>query len=195
VNEIANRYRTRADDFERKVATVRPEQWTNQSPCEDWDARGVVRHIVIMHGAMLRPLDRERSPAPSVDDDPLGAFRSARADIEAVLADPSLAQIEDSSPAGPMTVERHIDQVVSVDLVLHGWDLARATGQDDTMDPRDVEHAWSVWSWVVDKMGKERLRVAGVIGREVKIPEGARPQDRLLSLVGRDPAWTPPRGD
>jgi uncharacterized protein (TIGR03086 family) len=195
VNEIANRYRTRADDFERKVAAVRPEQWTNQSPCEDWDARGVVRHIVIMHGAMLRPLDRGRSPAPSVDDDPLGAFRSARADIEAVLADPSLAQIEDSSPAGQITVERHIDQVVSVDLVLHGWDLARATGQDDTMDPRDVEHAWSVWSWVVDQMGKERLRVAGVIGPEVKIPEGARPQDRLLGLVGRDPAWTPPRGD
>ena len=60
MSDIADRYRRHADGFERKVKAVRPEQWANQSPCEAWDARGVVEHIVVMHGVMLRS-----STAPS----------------------------------------------------------------------------------------------------------------------------------
>jgi Mycothiol maleylpyruvate isomerase N-terminal domain len=52
MSEIADRYRRHADAFERKVVAVRPEQWANQSPCEAWDARGVMGHIVVMHGVM-----------------------------------------------------------------------------------------------------------------------------------------------
>src|SRR5438105_3271257 len=80
-----------ADAFERKVGAVRPEQWSNQSPCEAWDARDVVEHVVVMHGVMLRPVNREPRAAPSIDDDPVRAFKSARADLEAVLDDPELA--------------------------------------------------------------------------------------------------------
>jgi hypothetical protein len=50
---IADRYRRRADAFERKLAAARPEQWSNQSPCAAWDPRGVVEHVVVMHGVML----------------------------------------------------------------------------------------------------------------------------------------------
>lgn len=85
MSEVGERYRRRADAFERKVAAVRPEQWRNQSPCEAWDARAVVGHIVDMHAACLRPAGLELSPAPSVDEDPLAAFRAARADVEALL--------------------------------------------------------------------------------------------------------------
>ena len=76
-SEIADRYRRRADAFEAKVAAARAEQWDDRSPCEGWTARDVVGHIVDMHGAMLRPLDRDLTPAPSVADDPLVAYRSA----------------------------------------------------------------------------------------------------------------------
>jgi uncharacterized protein (TIGR03086 family) len=194
---IAGRYRGRADDFERKVAAVRPDQWSNQSPCKDWKARDVVRHIVDMHGAMLRPLGRRLSPAPSVDDDPLAAFRSARADIEAVLYDPALAGTEHDTPGGRMTVEQHVDQVVSADMVLHGWDLARATGQDDTIDPREVEQMWAATSAIPAEL-MEKMRTPGafgpgveVFGPEVKVPQHAPLQDRLLGLIGRDPRVTP----
>jgi hypothetical protein len=70
-----------------------------------------------------------------VQDDPLGAFKAARAEVEAVLDDPQLAGAESETPNGRMTVEQHIDEVVSDDMVLHGWDLVGATGQDPTMDP------------------------------------------------------------
>lgn len=197
MSEIADRYRRHADAFERKVVAVRPEQWANQSPCEAWDARGVVGHIVVMHGVMLRPLDRELSSAPSVADDPVGAFRAARADIEAVLDDPALADRECDTPNGRMTVEQQIGDVVSDDLVLHGWDLARATGQDDTMDPDDVERLWSITTAIPPEL-MEKYRTPGafgpgveVYGPEVKVSEDAALQDRLLGLIGRDPGWLP----
>jgi hypothetical protein len=69
MSAIADCYRRRADAFERKVAAVRPDQWSNQSPCSAWNARDVVDHIITMHGVMLRPIGRELTPAPSVNDD------------------------------------------------------------------------------------------------------------------------------
>jgi TIGR03086 family protein len=189
--EILGRYRARADAFERKVAAVRPDRWSDPSPCEGWTARDVVGHIVDMHGVMLWPVGRELGPAPSLDDDPLAAFTAARADVEALLEDAELAATEHDSPGGRVTVEQHVDQVVSADLVLHGWDLARATGQDDTIDPEEVERFWPT----VQQMPPE-MRVPGafgpgvvVFGPEVPVPEDAPLQDRLLGLLGRDPSW------
>jgi uncharacterized protein (TIGR03086 family) len=186
MGEIAQRYRRRAEQFEQKVAAVRPEQWGNQSPCEKWSARDVVDHVVMMHGHLVMQAGRTLEPA----DDPLTAFRQARAAVEAVLADPALAEQPCETPVGPMTVEQHIDQVVSDDLVLHGWDLARATGQDDTMDPVDVERLWA--SIAADTMEKFRTPDAfgpgiEVFGAEVPVPEDASLQDRLLGLIGRQP--------
>lgn len=198
-DSIAGRYRLRADAFERKVAAVLPDQWDNPSPCVAWTARDVVGHIVDMHGVMLRPLGRALSPAPALADDPLGTFRAARAAVESLLRDPALAVTEVDAPAGRMTVEQHVDQVPSADMVLHGWDLARATGQDDMIDPAEVEGMWARMSAMPAEL-LEQLRTPGafgpgveVFGPEVKVPEDAPLQDRLLGLIGRDPAWTPSR--
>jgi len=155
----------------------------------------VVDHIIVMHGVMLRPFDRGLSPAPAAADDPLDAFKAARAEIEAVLDDPELAGTECDTPNGRMTSEQQIDEVVSDDLVLHGWDLARATGQNDTMDPEDVERQWTIITAIpADLM--EQYRTPGafgpgveVFGPEVDVPDDAPLQDRLLGLIGRDPGW------
>jgi uncharacterized protein (TIGR03086 family) len=198
MSAIADRYRRHADAFGRKVAAVRSDQWSNQSPCEAWNARDVVDHIVVMHPVMLRPVGLEPSAAPAVRDDPRGAFEAARADVEAVLDDPELAGTECDTPNGRMTVEQQIDEVVSDDLVFHGWDLARATGQDDTMEPEDVERLWSIITAIPpDLIAKYRTpgafgRGVEVFGPEVEVPEDAPLQDRLLGLIGRDPGWSPP---
>lgn len=195
MNEIADRYRKRADAFERKIAAVRPDQWANPSPCAKWTARDVVDHIRTMHEAMLRPLNRRLGAAPSVAEDPLAAFRAARADVQAVLADPLLARTECGTPAGQLTAERHIDEVVSADLALHGWDLAKATGQDARMAPDDVVGLWVRTAAVPpDLMEKFRTRDAfgpgiEVYGAEVPVPDDAPLQDRLLGTIGRYPNW------
>ncbi|WBQ04787.1 TIGR03086 family metal-binding protein [Kribbella sp. CA-293567] len=189
MGEVAERYRRRAEAFEQKIAGVRPEQWGNQSPCDKWSARDVVDHIVAMHGYLLRPVGRTVPP----DEDPLPAFRNARAAVEQVLAAPDLAGQECDTPAGRMTVEEQIDQVVSDDLVLHGWDLARATGQDETMDPVDVERLWASNSAIPAEV-IERYRTPGafgpgieVFGPEVVVPADAPLQARLLGFIGRHP--------
>jgi uncharacterized protein (TIGR03086 family) len=189
MGEIAERYRRRAEAFERKVAAVRPEQWDNQSPCEKWTAKDVVDHIVMMHGFLPLPVARKLEPA----DDPLTAFQEARAAVEDVLDDPILALTETDTPTGRMTTEQHIDQVVSDDLVLHGWDLARATGQDETMEPVDVERLWASTAAIPPDV-MEKFRTPGAFGEgvevygvEVNVPQGAPLQDRLLGLIGRQP--------
>jgi uncharacterized protein (TIGR03086 family) len=193
MGEVAERYRRRADAFERKVAGVEPEQWENQSPCEKWTARDVVDHIVSMHGYMVMPVGRGLDAGLSVKEDPLAAFRGARSAVEAVLDDPELAATECDTPEGRMTTESHIDQVVSDDLVLHGWDLARATGQDEAIDPVDVERLWAGNSAVPAEV-MEQYRTPGafgpgveVFGPEVKVPGDAPLQDRLLGFIGRNP--------
>ena len=182
MTEIADRYRSLADAFEGKIAKVAPDQWSNQSPSAEWDARGVVGHVVDVHGMMLGLADRTLSAAQSVDDDPLAAFASARADIEAVLDDPGLAGTEYDGVLGRTKVESTIDRFLGFDLVVHGWDLARATGQDDTIDPAAVEEVWSAAQGLGDN-----LRRPGVCGPAVEVPKDAPLQDRLLGFLGRDP--------
>jgi uncharacterized protein (TIGR03086 family) len=195
VSIVADRYRVRADAFERKVAATRPEQWANQSPCTDWTARDVVGHIVDMHAAMLSPLGRTLSPAPTVAEDPLAAFRAARADVEGLLVDPEAAGTECDTPGGRVTFAEHVDQVVSEDMVMHGWDLASATGQDARIDPDEVERMWAKTRQMpADLIAMFRTPEAfgpGVVvfGPEVEVPEDAPTQDRLLGFFGRNPRF------
>lgn len=192
MSEIAVRYRIRADIFAAKVTAVSPGQWSNPSPCEGWTARDVVGHIVDMHAVMLSPLGKSLSSASSVEEDPLAAFASARADVEALLADPATAAGEVNTPGGRLSVEQHIDRVVSADMVLHGWDLARATGQDDTIDPAEIEAMWPDVQQIPEEMRIPGAFGPGVVvfGPEVKVPDDAPLQHRVLGLLGRDPHWS-----
>lgn len=189
MSEVADRYRRRADIFQRKIAAADPARWGDQSPCADWKARDVVGHIVYMHGVMLRALDRDLTPAPSVQDDPMAAFVAARADVEAALADPAVAASEHDTPMGRVSFEQHVDQVVSTDMVLHGWDLDRALGQDDTIDPDEVAAMWPGAQQIPEQMRIPGAFGEGVVvfGPVVEVPENARVQDRLMGLFGRDP--------
>ncbi|MGZ5372975.1 MAG: TIGR03086 family metal-binding protein [Aeromicrobium sp.] len=193
MDEISEKYRRRADLFEAKVTAVQPDQWSNQSPCDEWTARDVVGHIIDMHGVMLRPLGRALSPAPALADDPLGAWKAARADIDRLLDDPESATREVDTPVGRMTAKQHVDEVASIDLVLHGWDLARATGQDDTIDPQEVVALWPALRDLPEKMYTPNAFGPGIVvfGPKVDLPEDAPLQDRLLGAIGRDPDFRP----
>lgn len=192
-DEITARYQRRADRFEQSVAAVAATDWANPSPCAEWTARDVVGHIIDMHAVVLRPLGRELSPAPSLTDDPLGAFRAARADVQAILDDEATATSECDTPMGRMTLAQHVDGVPSSDLVVHGWDLAKAAGLDATIDPDEVEGMWPMVSQLPPEMYVPDHFGPGVVvfGPEVPVAETAPLQDRVLGKMGRDPNWQP----
>ena len=130
---------------------------------------------------MLRPLDRQLERR-AVATTRSGRSRPPATEVEAVLDDPALAGHEYDGLLGRTTVGTTIDRFLGFDLVVHGWDLARATGQDETMDPAEVERIWAM----AESLG-DNLRRSGVCGPEVPVPADAPLQDRLLGLLGRDP--------
>lgn len=168
MNAIAARYRRQADAFERKIAAVRPDQWWNPTPCSRWCALELVSHVVAMHADLLVSAGWRLSYAPPVEYDPLVAFRSARIDVELILVRSDLAE--------------QIDEDLTDNLVLHGWDLARATGQDATLEPAETVRLWVNLSAAPADANEK-------YGQEVDVPEDAPLQDRLLALAGRDPYW------
>jgi uncharacterized protein (TIGR03086 family) len=181
--EVADIYRRRAADYTRRVEAVPADRWENPSPCEDWTARDVVRHTVETSGLFLGFIGSSLPAGPSVDDDPVGAWRNARDAIQAALDDPDQATKEYDGFTGKSTFEAGVKQFLSNDLVVHGWDLARATGGDDRMDPNDVREAFESLQGFDEKM----MRSPGAFGPAVEPPPDADDQARLLAFLGRRP--------
>lgn len=179
----AERFRRLAAAFADKIAAVRPERWHLPSPCEGWTARDVVRHVVDTQGLFLGLVGRELGPVPSVDDDPLAAWNAARQVVQANLDDPQLAESTFDGYFGRTTYAQAIDRFVCTDLVLHGWDLARATGLDERIDPDDVARVMEHMQFF-----GEAARSPQAFGPELEPPPGADELTRLLAFTGRR-AW------
>jgi uncharacterized protein (TIGR03086 family) len=183
MTEIADRYNRLADDFAATIAAVPDDRWGARSPCEDWTARDVVRHVVETQGMFLGFVGRELGAIPSVDEDPAAAFAAARAVVAGDLADPDRAAATFTGFSGESTFEAAVDRFLSGDLLLHRWDLARASGQDVTLAPAEVERQHEV----LQGFG-EALRSPGAFGPPLEPPAGADAQTRMLAFAGRQ-AW------
>jgi uncharacterized protein (TIGR03086 family) len=180
MSEIADRYRRLGHAFADKIAAVPEDRWESQSPCEEWKARDVVNHVVGTQGMFLGFVGAELKDVPSVDENPLAAWNAARAQIQARLDDPEQAKTEFQGLTGRSTFEAAVDKFLCTDLVVHGWDLARATGLDESMEPDDAQRVRRNMA----SMG-DNLRSPGAFGVEVDPPPGADEQQKMLAFLGR----------
>ena len=180
MSAIADRYRRLAADFADTVAEVPDDRWEDQSPCEDWKARDVVQHMVNTHRMFLGFVDRELPDGPAVADDPSGAWDNARDTVQADLDDPERATTEFEGQLGTSTFEKAVDRFLCTDLVLHRWDLAKATGQEVALDPKDLADVRASMADLADKM-----RGPGAFGEELTPPPGADEQTAFLAYFGR----------
>jgi len=124
----------------------------------------------------------EIPPGPSVDDDPAAAWAHLRDALQARLDDPGVATREFDMRMGRYTFEHAADQFVTNDIFLHTWDLARATGLDETLDPDEV-HSMLVAMEPLDEV----LRTSGHYGPRVAVPDDADEQTKLMAFIGRTP--------
>ena len=178
---VSDRYRKLAEDFTAKVEAVPSDRWESPSPCEGWTARDVVRHMTGNVDYFFGAIGRERPPAPSVDDDPAGAWASARDAMQAALDDPDVAGTEYDGFFGRTTLEASVNQFMCVDLLVHAWDLARAAGIDERLDADEVHQVFEA----VQPLD-EVLRAPNAFGPKVEAPADADEQTRLLAFLGRD---------
>jgi uncharacterized protein (TIGR03086 family) len=184
MSAITDRYRNNAAAFTAKVEGVPDDRWSSPTPCEGWDARDVVRHVADSSSMFLGFIGRTPERRHSVDDDPLAAWSEVRDAVQGTLDDPALARQEYEGMFGTAVFEESVDQFLSADLTIHGWDLARATGQDERMDPAEVALVHGRLTNVPPQM-QEAMRTRGAFGPEVEAPAGADEQTRLLAFVGR----------
>lgn len=185
MTEISQRYARLADAFAAKIAAVPGDRWASPSPCEGWTARDVVRHVIDSQEMFLGMVGRTLGDIPSVEDDPLGAWTAARSvvlrDLEN-LENTERPSAQDVGFAGSTTLETAVEHFLCFDLVVHGWDLARATGLDDRIDPADVVRVWRQ----AETFG-DALRGPQTFGPPVEPPSGTDEQGRLIAFLGRHP--------
>ena len=182
MSDISRRYSALAREMTRRVDAVPVGRWDDPSPCQGWSARDVLNHLLDSHrdmpGHAGHPLVFEKS----VNDDPHAAWVEARDAMQKLLDDPDRAGMEYDGMFGRTSVEKTVDKFLGLDLLIHGWDIARATGQDETMPSQDLQEL----SGQVKEMG-DMFRKNGVTGPEIEVPADAPEQDRLLGALGRQP--------
>ena len=167
-----------AADFDTRVTGT--TDWTAASPCEGWTSRDVVAHIVGNHRGMVAQATGTTAPELAADDDIVAAWKSATSALHAVLCDPEKAATSVQSPFGPMPLEQMVGRFICNDVLVHTWDLARATGQDESLNADAVAAAHSGLK-PLDAM----LRSPGIFGPKVDAPEGADAQTEFLCFLGR----------
>jgi uncharacterized protein (TIGR03086 family) len=182
MSEVSERYGRLAEAFQATIAAVPPDRWESPSPCQEWTARDVVRHVIDAQNMFLGFVDRELGDIPSVDEDPLAAWMAASDIVLGNLEDPEVAAAEYKGFSGPSTFEAGVNQFLCFDLVVHAWDLARAAGLDHHMPAEEIPKIRAT----AESFGPA-LRSPQAFGPEVEPPPGADEQARLLAFLGREP--------
>jgi uncharacterized protein (TIGR03086 family) len=180
MSEISDRYRRLSDAFAAKIAAVPANQWSAPSPCPDWTARDVVQHVIDTQGLFLGFVGKDLGPIPSVVDDPGAAWDAARAKTQRELDDPELAATEFDGFFGRSRYDEAVNRFLCFDLVVHAWDLSRATGLDERIELEDITRVREQ----AESFG-EAMRSPRAFGPEVEAPAGADEQTRLLAFLGR----------
>lgn len=176
--EVIDRVSALVQAFDARVQAAPATSWGNASPCEGWVARDVVVHVgnnLLGLGSQLAGSEPHEIGA---DDDIVTAWNEARDTFLGAVSTADLSQSV-SGPFGPQPAEQLIGRLICTDVLVHIWDLARAVGGDEALDPDAVAAAYSGLK-PMDAM----IRMPGVFGPKVEA-SGTDPQSEFLAFLGR----------
>jgi uncharacterized protein (TIGR03086 family) len=172
--------------FGEKVHAVGDDQWTNGTPCTEWDVRALVNHLAnealwvrpLLDGLTIEEVG-DRLDGDLLGEDPKAAFDRAAADATAAVGEPGATERIVHISSGDARAGEYLGELFS-DFVVHGWDLARGIGADDTIDP-----GYATLLYRRMKPMEAAMRSWGVYGDGVEVAEDADTQTKLLALFGR----------
>jgi len=170
------------------VAAVRPEQWAAPTPCSAWDVRALVAHLVggnqrfaaLVSGASTLEELRGAAAGDVLGDDPVGAFGNAAEAVLAAFRLPGALDRLVTIPFGtvPGTVALNLRLT---EVLVHSWDLARATSQPVHFDDALVEQEYQFSARSLTQVSPERSPFAAPTDASAD----SSGLDRLAALLGR----------
>jgi uncharacterized protein (TIGR03086 family) len=187
--DLNTMYARTVDGWADRVKAVGSDQWDGSTPCSDWSVRELVNHVVgedlwtgpLMRGSTIEEVG-DRFDGDLLGDQPVEAALSAAEEATAAVAETLPTQGTVQLSFGETPMNEYVYQLAA-DHLIHGWDLAVATGGDTALDPELVAE---VASWFAER--EEMYRSAGAVGERPS--SGGDPQSDLLAAFGRDSGWS-----
>ncbi len=184
-----------ADQMAAIVLNIREEQLAEPTPCDRVSVADMLTHVLGLSTAFRDAAAKVAGPTTSTPASADGAQlpRDWRYSIQARLAE--LAEAwrapeawQGETMAGGLTMPGEVTGlVVNNELVLHAWDLAKATGQPYQAHPANLEASWQ---FVANTPDDPKAR-DGLFGPRLPIADDAPLLDKTLAYAGRDPNWSP----
>jgi uncharacterized protein (TIGR03086 family) len=187
-----------ANQVKSLLANVTDDQLSARTPCEHYTVGDILDHfmgltLAFRYAAVKDDSLASAAPSPSADQlDPDWRSKLPQQLDELAAAWKDPAAWDGTTAAGGVTLPAEVMGLVALDeLVLHGWDLARGTGQPFECDPDSTDAVFTFTSMSAEEPAESR---EGIFGPVVDVPADAPLFDRALGLSGRDPHWTAPGG-
>lgn len=184
--DLSRLHRRSVERFTRQVEDLRSDDWIRPTPCPEWNVRDLVNHVTV-EDLWTPPLLAGRTITDvghAFDGDRLGAVpteaaRDAAAGAITAVAAPGALTRTVHLSSGETPASEYVWQLTT-DHLIHSWDLARAVGGDDLLDPEQVS-ACALWF----AAHEDAYRASGAIGPRAPTAADADPQTRLLAAFGR----------
>jgi uncharacterized protein (TIGR03086 family) len=183
-------------DLARVVGEITPQQLTGPTPCTEYDVAQLREHVVGWLATFAAGFADPRGQAPrenlegyTMPADPAAEVRAAAGTLDRALRAGAASRplrLGEAAMPGGMALS-----MILWEYLVHGWDLARATGQP--WSPPD-EAAGEALGFAPSMLTEDYQGEGKAFGRPVPVPATAPPLDRLLGLSGRDPGWRPGPG-
>jgi uncharacterized protein (TIGR03086 family) len=178
-------FRRAAEGFLERARRISDDQWSAPTPCAEWDVRALVNHVAgeyvwvpeMLAGKTVAEVG-DRFEGDLLGDDPLGRLAEAKDAAIAALEAPDASMRTVHLSFGDVPALEYATQM-AVDSTIHSWDLARATGGDEHLDPALVE-----LSYAELQRSAEDWRSAGLFAAQTDAADSST-QARLLAITGR----------
>jgi uncharacterized protein (TIGR03086 family) len=179
------------DEFARRLRLVGPDDWRRPTPCSEWDVRALVNHVIganvryqlLLHAAPTEQVEATRT-VDHLGDDALASFVATADGVVACFQEDGALDRVVSHATGDRS-GRELLSMRILDAAIHGWDLARAIGVEETLDD-DVVAFLLAYTADLD-LGPQQRAFAPA---DADLPRNASPQDQLLHRLGRHPNIT-----
>jgi uncharacterized protein (TIGR03086 family) len=175
-------------DFEKVLAGIGQDQWTLPSPCSEWTVHQVANHVQFGNRQFAAAIAgtpegpwRKDPEADLLGDKPVAAFRDLADAMLVAFGQPGVFERIVVVGVGPVPGIAALHLRI-VEHLVHGWDLARATGQQAVFDE---EVAAQAYAFTEEKLADVPAG-STAFGTPKPAPAGASAVDRLAALLGRD---------